>query len=261
MAERTRELQDSQLALLNLVDDLNQSSKDLFDTNQALEAVNHELSAFSYSVSHDLRAPLRSIDGFSQALLEDCWDKLDDEGKKYLERVRQATQNMGRLIDDMLSLSRVTRSEFNRELFDLSKMVREIADANQLNNSLNNLTFDIQDGIVVNADQRMMQIVMTNLLDNAFKFVGKKEHPHIEFGTTDKDNKRIIFVRDNGAGFDMKYAGKLFGTFQRLHRADEFPGTGIGLAIVLRVMNRHGGRVWAESEIGKGAVFYFTLPE
>lgn len=258
---RTKELRDSQLALLNLVDDLNQSSKGLIHANQALEAVNKELASFSYSVSHDLRAPLRSIDGFSQALLEDCWDKLDDDGKKYLERVRQATQNMGRLIDDMLNLSRVTQSEFCREPVDLSKMVHAIADTNQQSNSLNGLTFNVQEDIIIHGDQRLMHIALTNLLDNAWKFTGKQEHPHIEFGAIVKDGKRIIFVRDNGVGFDMKYAVKLFGTFQRLHRADEFPGTGIGLAIVLRVINRHGGKVWAESEAGKGATFFFTLPE
>lgn len=258
---RTKELRDSQLALLNLVDDLNQSSKGLIHANQALEAVNKELASFSYSVSHDLRAPLRSIDGFSQALLEDCWDKLDDDGKKYLERVRQATQNMGRLIDDMLNLSRVTQSEFCREPVDLSKMVHAIADTNQQSNSLNGLTFNVQKDIIIHGDQRLMHIALTNLLDNAWKFTGKQEHPHIEFGAIVKDGKRIIFVRDNGVGFDMKYAVKLFGTFQRLHRADEFPGTGIGLAIVLRVINRHGGKVWAESEAGKGATFFFTLPE
>jgi PAS domain S-box-containing protein len=261
VSERTRELHNSQSALLNLVDDLNQSSKGLMSANQALEAVNKELASFSYSVSHDLRAPLRSIDGFSQALLEDCWDKLDDEGKKYLERVRQATQNMGRLIDDMLNLSRVTQSEFCLEPIDLSKMFHAIADTNQQSNSLNGLTFNVQEDIIIHGDQRLMHIALTNLLDNAWKFTGKQEHPHIEFGAIVKDGKRIIFVRDNGAGFDMKYAVKLFGTFQRLHRADEFPGTGIGLAIVLRVINRHGGKVWAESEMGKGATFFFTLPE
>jgi PAS domain S-box-containing protein len=261
VAERTREVRNTQLALLNLVDDLNQSSKGLVSAYDALNAINKELASFSYSVSHDLRAPLRSIDGFSQALLEDCWDKLDDDGKKYLERIRRATQNMGALIDDMLNLSRVTQSEFCQEPVDLSKMVHAIADANQQNNSLNGLTFNVQEGIIVLGDKRLMNIVLTNLLDNACKFAGKQDYPHIEFGAIVEDSKRIIFVRDNGVGFDMKYAGKLFGTFQRLHRADEFPGTGIGLATVQRVINRHGGQIWAESEEGKGATFYFTLPE
>jgi PAS domain S-box-containing protein len=261
VSERTRELRDSQLALLNLVDDLNQTSRGLAFANDALDAVNKELAAFSYSVSHDLRAPLRSIDGFSNALLEDCEDKLDDDGKKYLERIRWATQNMGRLIDDMLNLSRVTQSEFRQEQVDLSKMVHEIIDTNQQKNPLNGMTVNIQEDIIVQGDQRLMHIAMTNLLDNAWKFTGKQEHPQVEFGAIVKDGERIIFVRDNGVGFDMNYVGKLFGAFQRLHRFDEFPGTGIGLATVRRVMNRHGGQAWAESEVGKGATFFFTLPE
>ena len=189
VAERTRELRENQLALLNLVDDLNQGSRNLTSANQALDAVNKELAAFSYSVSHDLRAPLRSIDGFSQALLEDCDDKLDDDGKKYLERIRQATQNMGRLIDDMLNLSRVTQSEFRQEPVDLSKMVHAIADTYQQRNPLNGLTLSIQKNIIVRGDQRLMNIALTNLLDNAWKFTGKQEHPQIEFGTIVKDGK------------------------------------------------------------------------
>jgi PAS domain S-box-containing protein len=261
VAERTRELRDSQLALLNLVDDLNQNSKSLAAAKDSIEAVNKELAAFSYSVSHDLRAPLRSIDGFSQALLEDCLDKLDDDEKKYLERIRHATQNMGQLIDDMLNLSRVTQSEFRHEQVDLSKMVHKIINANWQEDSLDGLLFSIEENIIVRGDQRLMNIALTNLLDNALKFAGKQEHPHIEFGAIVKDDERIIFVRDNGVGFDMSYAGKLFGTFQRFHRVDEFPGTGVGLATVQRIMNRHGGKIWAESEVGKGATFFFTLPE
>jgi len=256
---RTGELRASQLALLNVVDDLNESSNRLTKTNQALETVNRELAAFSYSVSHDLRAPLRSIDGFSSALVEDCGDKLDDEGKNHLQRIRRATQTMGQLIDDMLNLSRVSQSEFSRQDVDLSGMVREIADANQQKNPLGNLVIDIQDGVKVLADQRLMNIAMTNLIDNAFKFSGKNEHPHIKFGAEPQGGDTVIFIRDNGVGFDMAYAGRLFGAFQRLHRMDEFPGTGIGLATVQRIIHRHGGRIWAESEIGKGATFYFTL--
>jgi PAS domain S-box-containing protein len=261
IVERTRELHNSQMALLNMVDDLNQSSRGLASTNEALDAVNKELAAFSYSVSHDLRAPLRSIDGFSQALLEDCTDKLDDDGKKYLERIRQATQNMGRLIDDMLNLSRVTQSEFRQEQVDLSKMVHEIVDTNQKKTPLNNMIVNIQEDVIIRGDQRLMHIAMTNLLENAWKFTGKRDYPQIEFGVVVKDEKKIIFVRDNGVGFDMNYVGKLFGAFQRLHSSSEFPGTGIGLATVRRVMNRHGGQAWAESEAGKGATFFFTLPE
>lgn len=259
VAGQTRELRNSQLALLNLVDDLNTSTNNITSANQSLEAVNKELAAFSYSVSHDLRAPLRSIDGFSSALLEDYGDKLDDEGKNFLQRIRRATQNMGQLIDDMINLSRVTQSEFYRQEFDLSDMVRDIADANQQKYVLDGLVVDIQDGIKVLADQRLVNIIMTNLLDNAWKFAGKKEHPHIEFGLDAQGGNPVFFVRDNGAGFDMAYADKLFGAFQRLHRADEFPGTGIGLATVQRIITRHNGRIWAEGEPGKGAAFYFTL--
>ncbi len=231
------------------------------DRTAQLETSNKELEAFSYSISHDLRTPLRSIDGFSQALLEEYQDKpLDDTGKTYLERVRKATQEMGFLIDDLLKLSRVTRSEFNRVSVDLSKMIRAIAEEHQKNNPDRGVDVTVQDGIIVQGDPYMMKIAMENLMDNAWKFTGKEAHPRIEFGTTVRDGKTACFIRDNGAGFDMAYVGKLFGAFQRLHTTHEFPGTGIGLATVKRIIARHGGQVWAEGEVGKGATFYFTLP-
>jgi PAS domain S-box-containing protein len=226
----------------------------------ATEASNKELAAFSYSVSHDLRAPLRSIDGFSLALLEEYQEKLDETGKTYLERVRAATQKMGLLIDDMLKLSRITQSELKREAVDLSKMVLAIAEEHQKLNPDRSFDVTVQEGIMVQGDPYLMRIAMENLIGNAWKFTGKEVHPRIEFGTTVKDGETACFVRDNGAGFDMAYVGKLFGTFQRLHTADEFPGTGIGLATVQRIIHRHGGRVWAEGEIGKGATFYFKVP-
>ena len=225
-----------------------------------LEAVNKELETFSYSVSHDLRAPLRSIDGFSHALLEDYQGKLDATGKSYLERICKATQHMGNLIDDMLKLSRVTQSEFNYQSIDLSKMVQSISDRFQKNNPNNNVKMTIQKGIVIQGDPHSMQIALTNLIDNAWKFTGKQKHPRIEFGATLKENEKIFFIRDNGVGFDMSYVGKLFGAFQRLHTIDEFAGTGIGLVTVQRIIRRHGGKIWAEGEVGKGATFYFTLP-
>jgi PAS domain S-box-containing protein len=258
IADQTRDLRDNQTALLNLVDDLNENAQNLTVINQSLEEANRELAAFSYSVSHDLRAPLRSIDGFGNALLEDCANQLSDEGKDYLNRIRRAAQNMGRLIDDMLNLSRVTQSEFHRQDFDLSDMVRHIAGEERVN-SQSRAVVDIQNSVLVNADQRLMHIAMINLLGNAWKFTGKSEHPHIAFGTDVQNGETVIFVRDNGVGFDMAYAGKLFGTFQRLHRTDEFPGTGVGLATVQRIIKRHGGRIWAESTPDKGATFYFTL--
>jgi PAS domain S-box-containing protein len=225
-----------------------------------LEAINKELEAFAYSVSHDLRAPLRGIDGFSQALLEEYQDKpLDDTGKTYLERVRKATQKMGFLIDDILKLSRVTRSEFQYESIDLSYMVREIAEKVKKNNPERTVDVTVREGINVKGDPYMMRIAMDNLLDNAWKFTGKTEYPRIEFGSVDRDGETIYFIKDNGVGFDMVYVGKIFGAFQRLHATDEFPGTGIGLATVQRIIQRHGGHIWAEGEVGKGAAFYFTI--
>ena len=232
----------------------------VIDRTTQLESTNKELESFSYSVSHDLRAPLRSIDGFSQALLEEYGNKLEDTGKTYLERIRKATRRMGILIDDMLKLSRVTRTAFRHEPVDLSQMIRTIAKANQQNNPDRAVEVIIQEGITVQGDPYLMQIVLVNLLDNAWKFTSRTAHPRIEFGKTIKGGETIYFIRDNGVGFDMTYVGKLFGAFQRLHTSHEFTGTGIGLATVQRIIYRHGGRVWAEGEIGKGATFYFTLP-
>lgn len=257
--QRTRELSDSQMALLNLVDDLNESTKNIAAVNRSLEAVNKELTAFNYSVSHDLRAPLRSIDGFSSALLEDYGDKLDQEGKNYLQRIRRATENMGQLIDDLLSLSRVLKADFYPQPFDLSGMVQQIAGDLQQRTPLANLTLDIQEGLIVRADQRLIHVAMTNLLENAWKFTGKIDHPHITFGMKMENDETVYFIRDNGAGFNMAYVDKIFEAFQRLHRAEDFPGTGIGLATVSRIIHRHGGRIRAEGEPGQGAAFYFTL--
>ena len=230
------------------------------DRTAQLEATNKELEAFSHSVSHDLRAPLRAIDGFSQALLEEYQEKLDDTGKSFLQRVRKATQKMGLLIDDMLKLSRITRAEMKRGAVNLSGMVRKITVSHQKDNPDRAVDVTVQEEIVAQGDPYLLKIAMENLVDNAFKFTGKKAHPRIEFGAVNKDGETCYFIRDNGAGFDMAYVNKLFGAFQRLHTSDEFPGTGIGLATVQRVIHRHGGRVWAEGEIGKGATFHFTLP-
>ncbi|KAF0159421.1 MAG: multi-sensor signal transduction histidine kinase [Syntrophaceae bacterium] len=258
---RTHDLRNSQLALLSIVEDLNASNQKVAFINQSLEATNKELESFSYSVSHDLRAPLRSIDGFSQALLEDYQKKFDDTGRNYLARIRAATQNMGMLIDDMLKLSRISRFELRRESVDLSKMFREIAKNTQMDDPARIIDVIIQKDIVVDGDSALLRIALTDLIDNAWKFTGKEARPKIEFGATDLAGKKVVFIRDNGVGFDMAYVDKLFGTFQRLHPKNEFVGTGIGLATVKRIITRHGGEVWAEGEIGKGAVFYFTLPE
>jgi PAS domain S-box-containing protein len=225
-----------------------------------LEATNKELEAFSYSVSHDLRAPLRGIDGFSQALLDRYADKLDDKGKHYLQRIRAGTQRMGELIDDLLKLSRVTRSEMRRTEVDLSALVHNIAAELQQTQPERQVEWSIVPGLVANGDARLLRIALENLLNNAWKFTSSTIHPQIKFDATlNKDGKAVYFVRDNGAGFDMTYANKLFGAFQRLHSTTQFSGTGVGLATVQRIIHRHGGQVWAEGEVDQGATFYFTL--
>src|SRR5437660_120947 len=224
-----------------------------------VEAANAELDAFAYSVSHDLRAPLRGIDGFSQALLEDYADRLDDAGKDYLTRVRSASQRMATLIDDLLNLSRVTRSEMHVGPLDLSALATGIAEGLQKRDPARRVEVAIAPGLHVSADPGLMRAVLQNLLENAWKFTGKLPDARIEVGSVPHDGGRAYFVRDNGAGFDMTYVHKLFGAFQRLHGTQEFDGTGIGLATVQRVIHRHGGRVWAEGAVGDGATFYFTL--
>jgi|GEM_PF-1683990 len=224
-----------------------------------LEAANRELEAFSYSVSHDLRAPLRGMDGFSKALLEDYSDSLDEQGRDYLNRVRAASRRMARLIDDILELSRVARFEMRAEEVDLSGLAGETAEELKRGDLKRDVEFVIQPGLATVGDPRLLAIVLGNLLDNAYKFTGEKPKAAIEFGAEEREGKRVYYVRDNGVGFDMSYSEKLFDAFQRLHTEDEFPGTGIGLATVRRIIYRHGGEVWAESEVGEGAVFYFTL--
>jgi signal transduction histidine kinase len=224
-----------------------------------LEAANKELEAFSYSVSHDLRAPLRSIDGFSQILLKKYQAQLDEFGNDYLVRVRRASQRMGQLIDDLLQLSRVTRSEIRQERIDLSGIAQNVVEELRKTEPARQVQFELQQGLQVHADPGLLRVVLENLLGNAWKFTSKKADPKIEFGVCDKDGG--FFVRDNGDGFNMDYVHKLFGAFQRLHSANEFEGTGIGLATVQRIIHRHHGRVRAEGKEGEGATFYFTLPE
>ncbi len=226
---------------------------------EELERKNKELEAFSYSVSHDLRAPLRRIDGFSQAVLEDYADQIDAKGQDYLRCVRISAQHMGDLIDDMLQLSRVGRAELRREETDLSELVRLIADELKKHEPGRNVSIEIRGGLLTEADPRLMRIALENLVGNAWKFTSKVPEARIEFGAIDSIGGTAYFVRDNGAGFNMAYAEKLFRPFQRLHPEADFPGTGIGLATVHRVIDRHGGRVWAESADGQGARFYFTV--
>jgi light-regulated signal transduction histidine kinase (bacteriophytochrome) len=226
-----------------------------------LEKTNKELEAFSYSVSHDLRAPLRSIDGFSQALLEDCAEQLDGQGREYLQYIRESAQRMAQLIDDLLTLSRVSRAELHWTQVDMSMLARTVVERLQTSDKRRAVTCVIQDDVWATGDARLLQAALENLVGNAWKFTGKQSEAHIEWGALLDKRPVVYFVRDNGAGFDMRYAGKLFGVFQRLHPVEEFEGTGIGLATVQRIVRRHGGRVWAEGEIGRGASFYFTLEE
>lgn len=224
-----------------------------------LEQKNEELEAFTYSVSHDLRAPLRSIDGFSQALSEDYAGQLDDRGQGYLQRVRAAAQRMGDLIDDLLQLSRINRLNLSRGRIDLSALARLVAAELASHDPSRSIEIKIADGLTIEADEHLMRIVLENLIGNAIKFTGKVEHPRIEVGVEAQADGPAWFVRDNGIGFDMAYAGKLFGVFQRLHTQDEFPGTGIGLASVQRILHRHGGHVWADAQPNGGAAFYFRI--
>lgn len=227
-----------------------------------LEASNKELEAFSYSASHDLRAPLRSIEGFSQALLEDYEHKFDAQGKDYLSRIKLATRRMADLIEDMLQLSRITRMEMNIEKVDLTTIARSLINELQKSHPERNVKVKISEGLEDKADLRLTRIILDNLLRNAWKFTEKQPKATIEVGLWKmEDGKKTYFIRDNGAGFDMAYADKLFAPFQRLHADDEFPGTGIGLATVRRILNRHGGKIWAEGETGKGATFYFNFSE
>lgn len=225
-----------------------------------LEAANKELEAFSYSVSHDLRAPLRSIDGFSQALMEDYGDLLPHEGRDFLQRIRNASQRMAKLIDDLLNLARVTRAPMRSIPVDLSQLARGIAVEHQRSQPERRVNFKIARNLKARGDPNLLQDVLENLLDNAWKFTAKREHAEIEFGSKSENGEIIYFIRDNGAGFDMAYVGKLFGAFQRLHDMAEYSGTGVGLATVQRIIGRHGGRIWAEGAVDQGATFYFTLP-
>jgi PAS domain S-box-containing protein len=227
-----------------------------------LTTANKELEAFSYSVSHDLRAPLRSIDGFSQAFLEDYGATVPKEGREDLKRVRHATERMGQLIDDMLLLARVTRSEMHVQVTDMSALAADVAGELTRENPQRDVQFSIEPGMAATGDPQLLRIVLVNLLDNAWKFTSKQEQAHIIVGTVNNpEHGRAFFVRDDGVGFDPKYKGKLFVAFQRLHGQEEFPGTGIGLATIQRAVHRHGGDVWAEGEVDRGATFYFTIPD
>jgi PAS domain S-box-containing protein len=240
-------------------EDVQKLNEDLKQRAAQLEAANKELEAFSYSVSHDLRAPLRSIDGFSHVVLEDYGEQLPADARGYLERVRAAAQRMAVLIDDLLNLSRVTRTALQPRFINLSKMAEDILHGLRESQPERQVSISLMPDLMVEADPHLMNIVLENLLSNAWKFTSKRELATIEFGQKDHVKERTFYVRDNGVGFDMAYSDKLFGVFQRLHSISEFPGTGVGLATVQRIISIHGGRIWAESAEGKGTTFYFTL--
>lgn len=224
-----------------------------------LESANQELEAFSFSVSHDLRAPLRAIDGFSQALIEDCLQDIPEEGRRHLARIRAATLRMGQLIEDLLALSRVSRGALQKAEVDMSALARQIGAELRQREPRKGVELYVWDGMKALGDPRLLRAALENLIGNAWKFTSKAPKPRIEVGALPDAAQTTYFVRDNGAGFDMKYANKLFGAFQRLHSMNDFPGTGIGLATVQRIVHRHGGRIWASAEVGAGATFFFTL--
>jgi light-regulated signal transduction histidine kinase (bacteriophytochrome) len=257
--KQAKKLGDSQRALTYLLEDVNDSRDELKDAVDELEAVNKELESFSYSVSHDLRAPLTRMDGFSKVLLEKYSDILDDDGKHYLKRIRASSQIMAQLINELLTLSRITRREMKKEEVDISKIANIIINDIKKSDPEQKIKFEVQDGLIVMGDKTLLTFMIENLLSNAFKFTFKKDKGKISFGKTVIDDKEVIFVRDTGVGFNMKYYEKLFVAFQRLHSDKDYEGTGIGLATVLRIVNRHGGKIWAESEINVGTTFYFTL--
>jgi signal transduction histidine kinase len=261
---RDAELNESRRELEHRVEerttDLRQAQALLERRAVELETANQELESFSYSVSHDLRAPLRAIDGFSLALLEDCGQALDDQGQRHLDRVRRATQTMGLLIDDLLKLARVARAEIRRDPVDLAALAAEVVATLREAHPAREVEFVSPAALAAQGDARLLKVVLENLLGNAWKFTSKQPRARIEFGGSGANGGgAAYYVRDDGAGFDMAFAAKLFGAFQRLHTVTEFPGTGIGLATCARIVHRHGGRIWAESSVGQGAAFFFTL--
>jgi light-regulated signal transduction histidine kinase (bacteriophytochrome) len=227
----------------------------------ALSTVNKELEEFSYTVSHDLRAPLRSIDGFSLALLEDFTASLPDDGKAYLHRIRGAAQRMGQLIDEVLDLARVSRCELIKKRVDLSQQAKEVFAELQINHPSRKAEVSVSEGLHARADKNLVRVVLENLLDNAWKFTSHEEYTRISIGQVPNASQKTFYVKDNGVGLDMRYSKKLFIPFQRLHSSKDFPGTGVGLATVNRIIQRHGGRIWVESAPEEGATFYFTLGE
>ncbi|MEA3445231.1 MAG: cache domain-containing protein [Bacteroidota bacterium] len=257
--QRTNELSKSEKALTYLLEDMNEAQQNLINANDKLDLLNRELESFSFSISHDLRAPLTRLDGFSRALTEQLGDKLDDTSKHFLDRIRSSSQHMGELIKDILALSKINRRELQIFSIDIStiskKIMNEIVESSAKRESIIN----IHDNIRVLADPTLIEVLLRNIIENAWKFTQKEPVTEIEIGKETKEGKEIIFVKDNGIGFDMKYYEQVFAVFRRLHSDNDFQGTGIGLATVQRIVHRHKGDVWAESEEGKGSTFYFRL--
>ncbi len=260
LKNRSRTLEEKEIVLTNTIKNLNLKSEELQNSAQLLEATNKELEAFSYSVSHDLRAPLRAINGFVNILNEEYNNVLDDEGKRICSIIHSNAVKMGQLIDDLLSFSRLIRSELHHSRIDMQNVVSNLIDEFELSKEINSDIISVQELPISTGDTNLIKQVWMNLISNAIKYSSKTTYPQIIIGATQNKNETIYFIKDNGVGFNMCYSHKLFGVFQRLHGANEFEGTGVGLAIVQRIVSRHGGRVWAEGEIEKGATFYFTLP-
>ncbi len=254
--QKSKRLEDSQRALTNLLEDVNEFRDELTSTNDLLASANNELEAFSYSVSHDLRAPLRSINGFSQALMEDYAGNLDETGLDFLNRIRKGAIKMGNLIDDMLILSRIARKELKNDDVNITNIAQEVLNELSETDQLRKNDWNVEEGIVCKGDANLLRILLSNLLGNAWKFTAKAKKGQIIVGKKDQD---VIFVKDNGIGFDIRYGDKIFEPFQRIHSTTEYKGTGIGLAIVKRIIQRHQGKIWVESQIDKGTTFYFEI--